>query len=71
MALSTEDDAAAQNVLLRFAHATGAPEGASNQAKLEHVARELTEYMISIARERYIQEESAEIAAAALTHVHW
>lgn len=69
--LSTDNDAAAQNVLIMFAHATGANPAASNQEKLNHVAGELAEYMIRIARERYIQENSVNLEAEALTNVHW
>lgn len=69
--LTTEDDAAAQNVLLRFAHAVGIDPGASNQTKLDGVAAALTEYMITIAREKYIAEESATIQQEAVTNVHW
>lgn len=69
--LSTEDDTAAQLVLVRFAHATGANVAATPQQKLEHVAAALTDYMIRVARERYIMEESANIQAAAINNVHW
>ncbi len=69
--LSTADDTAAQLVLIRFAHATGAPAEMAAQQKLEHVAHALTEYMIRVARDRYIQEESANIQAAAISEVHW
>ncbi len=69
--LSTNNDAAAQQVLIMFAHATGANPAATNQEKLDHVAAELAEYMIRIARERYIQENSVDLEAEALTNVHW
>lgn len=69
--LSTNDDAAAQNVLLRFAHATGADAAWTNQQKLDHVAAQLTDYMMRIARERYILEESETIQQEAVTNVHW
>lgn len=69
--LSTADDAAAQLVLIRFAHASGAPVEMPAQQKLEFVAAALTDYMIRVARERYIQEESANIQAAAQSEVHW
>ena len=69
--LSTADDTAAQLVLIRFAHATGAPAEMAAQQKLEHVAHALTEYMIRVARERYIQEESANIQEDAKNNVHW
>ena len=70
-ALSTEDDAAAQLVLIRFAHATGAGVELGNQEKLDHVAAQLTDYMIRVARERYILEESAAIQQQAVDNVHW
>ena len=41
------------------------------QQKLEHVAHALTEYMIRVARDRYIQEESANIQEDAKNNVHW
>jgi hypothetical protein len=69
--LSTADDAAAQLVLIRFAHACGAPVDMPSQQKLNFVANALTDYMIRMARERYIQEESAAIQAAAATNIHW
>jgi ferredoxin-NADP reductase len=69
--LSTADDTAAQLVLVRFAHACGAPADMPAQQKLTFAANALTDYMIRVARDRYIQEESAAIAAAALTQVHW
>lgn len=69
--LTATDEAAAQEVLLRFAHATGASPAATPQAKLDHVAAQLAQYMLTIARERYIQEESAAIAQEAVTSVHW
>lgn len=69
--LSTADDAAAANVLLSFAHATGADPGAGNQAKLDHVAVELAEYMRRIAVERYYQEQSETIRQEAEENVHW
>ena len=40
--LGTADDTAAQLVLVRFAHATGAPVEMGAQQKLEHVAHALT-----------------------------
>lgn len=70
-AFSTTDDAAAQLVLLRFAHATGANAAWTNQQKLNHVAAQLVDYMIQVAQDRYIQEESATIQAAAQSSVHW
>jgi len=69
--LSTADDTAAQLVLMRFAHACGAPVAMPAQQKLNFAATALTDYMIRVARERYIQEESATIQAAAVTAVHW
>ena len=69
--VSTTSDATAQEVLLRFAHATGAQAGWSAQQKLDHAAAQLAEYMLRIARERYILEESATVQAAAVTNVHW
>lgn len=69
--LSTADDAAAVNVLLNFAHATGADPGASNQSKLDHVAAQLAEYMRRIAVERYYQDASADLREEAETNVHW
>lgn len=69
--LSTADDAAAQLVLIRFAHACGAPPDMPAQQKLQFAASALTDYMIRVARDRYIQEESASIQAAALSQVHW
>ena len=69
--LSTENDVAAQLVLIRFAHAMGVDPAAAPQVKLEHVAAQLTDYMIRIARERYIVEESANIQQEAIANVHW
>lgn len=69
--LTASNEAAAQEVLLRFAHATGASPAAAPQAKLDHVAAQLAQYMLTIARERYIAEESATIAQEAVTNVHW
>lgn len=69
--LSTQDDTAAQLVLIRFAHAAGAPAEMPAQQKLEFVASALTNYMIRLARERYIQEESATIQEEAISNVHW
>lgn len=69
--LSTEDDAAAQNVLVRFAHAAGVDPAASAQTKLDFVAARLADYMQRIARERYILEESATIQQEAIDAVHW
>ena len=69
--LTTQDDTAAQLVLIRFAHAAGAPVEMAPQEKLEFVTRALTDYMIRVARERYIQEESANIQEAAIVNVHW
>lgn len=69
--VSTESDESAQLVLLRFAHATGAPVEATNQEKLDHVALQLADYMQRVARERYILEESANIQQDAIDNVHW
>jgi len=69
--LTTVDDTAAQLVLIRFAHAAGAAVEMPAQQKLEYVASALTDYMIRVARERYIQEESANIQEAAIVNVHW
>lgn len=69
--LSTNNDASAQEVLLRFAHATGADAAWPSQQKLDHAAAQLADYMMRIARERYIMEESANIQAAAINNVHW
>ena len=69
--LSTPNDTAAQLVLIRFAHATGANPAATAQVKLDHVAAQLTDYMQRIARERYILEESATIQEEAIENVHW
>lgn len=69
--LSTADDAAAANVLISFAHATGADPAATNQQKLDHVAAALAEYMRRIAVERYYQETSATLREEAETNVHW
>ena len=69
--LTTQDDTAAQLVLIRFAHAAGAAVEMPAQQKLEYVASALTDYMIRVARERYIQEESANIQEAAIVNVHW
>ena len=69
--LTTTDDTAAQLVLVRFAHAAGAAVEMPAQEKLEFVTRALADYMIRIARERYIQEESANIQEEAITNVHW
>lgn len=69
--LSTENDAAAANVLLNFALATGVDPQASNQAKLDHVAAMLAEYMRRIAVERYYQDASADLREEAETNVHW
>ena len=69
--LSPADDTAAQMVLVRFAHAAGAAVKMPAQEKLEFVTRALADYMIRIARERYIQEESANIQEEAITNVHW
>ena len=70
-AVSTANDATAQTMLLRFAHATGAQANWSNQQKLDHVAAALVDYIQRIARERYIYEESAQIQADAVSNVHW
>jgi cytochrome P450 len=69
--LSTDSDASAQEVMLRFAHATGANPAWTPQQKLNHAAAQLADYMMRIARERYIQEESATIQADAIINVHW
>ena len=69
--LSTNNDATAQEIMLRFAHATGAQTSWTNQQKLDHVAAQLRDYMLRIARERYIQEESATIQASAQNAVRW
>jgi hypothetical protein len=69
--LSTADDTAAQLVLNRFAHACGAATTMPAQQKLNFAAAALTDYMIRVARERYIMEESATIQAAAISGVHW
>lgn len=69
--LSTESDTSAQEVLLRFAHAMGANPAWTPQQKLNHAAAQLADYMIRIARERYISEESANIQQAAIDNVHW
>jgi hypothetical protein len=69
--VSSENDANVQLVLLRFAHAKGADPAWGNQRKLDFVAAQLAAYMQGIAQERYIQEESADIQAAAQTQVHW
>ena len=69
--LSTPNDTAAQLVLIRFAHATGANPAWTAQQKLDHVAAQLTDYMQRIARERYILEESATIQEEAIENVHW
>lgn len=69
--LSTADDAAAANVLLSFAHATGADPAATNQQKLDHVAAQLTEYMRRIAVEKYYQDASAGLRQEAIENVHW
>lgn len=69
--LATQDDTAAANVLLSFAHATGADPGATNQAKLDHVAAALAEYMRRIAVERYYQDSSATLRQEAQENVHW
>lgn len=70
-AISTTSDATAQEVLLRFAHATGAQGDWTAQQKLDHAAAQLADYMLRVARERYILEESAAVQANALTAVHW
>jgi len=69
--LSTTDDTAAQLVLVRFAHAAGAPVEMGPQDKLEFAARALTDYMIRVARDQYVTEESANIQEEAITNVHW
>ena len=69
--VSTEDDAAAQNVLLNFAYAIGAQEEWQPQQKLDAVAAYLAEYMVNTARERYFQRESAELREETEQNVHW
>lgn len=69
--VSTNNDAPAQQVLLRFAHATGADMGWTDQQKLNHAAAQLADYMLRVARERYILEESATVQASAAANVHW
>lgn len=69
--LVTQDDTAAQLVLLRFAHAIGGQEGDPPQALLDRVAAHLADHMVRIARERYIMEESETIAQEAIENVHW
>lgn len=69
--VSTNDDTPAQQVLLRFAHATGANSAWTNQQKLDHAAAQLADYMLHVARERYILEESATVQANAINNVHW
>ena len=69
--LTTQDDTAAQLVLVRFAHAAGAAVEMPAQEKLEFVTRALADYMIRIPRERNIQEESANKQEEAITNVHW
>jgi hypothetical protein len=68
---TTNNDATAQEIMLRFAHATGAQRTWTNQQKLDHVTGQLVEYMLRIARERYIQEESSTIQATAMDAVKW
>jgi len=69
--LTTQDDTAAQLVLIRFAHAAGAPVEMAPQLKLEFATRALTDYMIRVARDQYITEESANIQEEAQNNVHW
>lgn len=70
-AVSTEDDVAAQNVLLNFADAIGAQAEWEPQQKLDAVAAHLAEYMVSAARARYFQRESAELREETEQNVHW
>ena len=49
----------------------GADPAASAQVKLDHVVPRLTEFMLDMARERDVQEESATIQQEAETNVHW
>ena len=68
---TTADDTAAAEVLTRFAHAVGADPLAAEQEKLDLVVARLTAYMLAVARERYVQEESGNIREEAETLVHW
>jgi hypothetical protein len=68
---TTNNDATAREIMLRFAHATGAQRTWTNQQKLDHVTAQLVNYMMHIARERYIQEESETIQATAMDAVKW
>lgn len=69
--LSTEDDVAAVETLLRFAEAIGIPDEATPQAKLDAVAAHLAQYMVAAARERWFQAESAALRVQAEDEVHW
>jgi hypothetical protein len=69
--VGSQDDAAAQNVLLNFAYAIGALEEWQPQQKLDAVTAHLAEYMVNTARERYFQRESAELREETEENVHW
>lgn len=69
--LTSQNDAAVQNVLLNFAYATGALEAWTAQQKVDHVVAQLASYMQSIARERYYQIQSANIRQDSVDNVHW
>lgn len=70
-ALSTQNDTAAQNVLLNFASAIGVPEAASAQVKLDAITAYLVDYMQQAAREKYFQTESANLRQQAIDNVHF
>lgn len=63
--VTTQNDIKAQEVIARFAHATGAPVDATPQQKIQHAAKELLGYMQRIAQQRYVTEESAGIQETA------
>lgn len=57
--VTAANDTKAQEVLRRFALATGAPPDATNQQLLHWVTQELTRHMVIVARRHYRDEQAA------------
>jgi hypothetical protein len=69
--ITSQDDAAAQQVLLLFAEAIGIDNAATPQKKLDAVVLHLTKYMQDAAQSRYFQAQSAALQAQTQNAVHW
>lgn len=56
--VTAANDTKAQEVLRRFALATGAPPDATNQQLLNWVTQEIKQHMVAVARRHYRDEQA-------------